>query len=133
VLFVATVSEFDGDLVQLEPKFEGPLAKVSSGSQSYWVYRGSLASSLALSGTPRDDTGCCCLTLICFSFAWAYLAMWKVHRDAASWVGSLSLCDTTFGSASRRPDVLLIWRWTLQLAYAIVAVLLSVLAFTFTA
>lgn len=111
------------------------MAKVSSG---FAVLLGFIAVLLpvvwlspAHHATIPDAVG---LTLICFSFAWAYLAMWKVHRGCRKlgWDRS-HYAILLSGPRPDDPDVLLIWRWTLQLAYAIVAVLLSVLAFTFTA
>lgn len=73
------------------------------------------------------------LTLVCFSFGWAYLAMWKVHRGCRrlGWDRS-HYTILMFGSRPNDPDVLPIWLWTLQLCYAALAVVLSVLALVFT-
>jgi hypothetical protein len=74
------------------------------------------------------------LTLICFSFAWTYLAMWRVVR------GCRKLCwkrsnyrQFLSGPRPGDPDELVIWQWTFQLCYAVLAVVLSVFAIVLTA
>jgi hypothetical protein len=69
------------------------------------------------------------LTLVCFSFAWVYLAMWRVLRrcQKLGWTRS-NYTQFLFGPRPGDPDELVIWRWTLQLCYAGLAVALCVLA-----
>lgn len=74
------------------------------------------------------------LSLICFSFGWAYLSMWRVVRgcrrlgyDRSNFTKLLS------GPRPDDPDELLIWDWTLQLCYAVFAVLLCVAALALAA
>jgi hypothetical protein len=75
-----------------------------------------------------------CLALICFSFGWAYLAMWRVYRGCSK-LGWSRANYTQFLSDPRSddPDELLIWRWTLQLCFAVLAIVLCVLACAFAA
>jgi hypothetical protein len=74
------------------------------------------------------------LTLVCFSFAWGYLAMWRVVRGCRK-LGWKRSNYTRFLSGPRPgdPDELVIWRWTFQLCYALLAAVLCVLAIVFTA
>ena len=73
------------------------------------------------------------LSFICFSFGWVYLASWKtvwgcrkIGYDRSNFTKLLS------GPRPDDPDELLIWNWTLQLCYAVFAVLLCVLALVYT-
>jgi hypothetical protein len=73
-------------------------------------------------------------TLVCFSFAWAYLAMWRVARGCRK-LGWNRSNYTQFLLAGLRPgdgDELVVWRWTFHLCYALLAVVLCVLAIVFT-
>jgi len=74
------------------------------------------------------------LTLICFSFGWAFLAMLKVHRGCRrlGWDRS-HYAQLLSGPRPNDPDLIVIWRWTLHLCFAILAVVFCVLAFAFTA
>jgi len=73
------------------------------------------------------------LTLVCFSFGWTYLAIWRVSRGCRK-LGWSRSNYTQFLSDPRSadPDELAIWRWTLQLCYAILALVLCLLAIVFT-
>ena len=109
------------------------LAKLSSGFAVLLGFATVLSSVVWLSRVHHATIpDAVCQTLICFSFGWAYLAIWKVHRgcrklgwDRSHYTLMLS------GPRPDDPDVLLIWQWTLQLCYAVLAVVLCVLALTF--
>ena len=111
------------------------MAKASSGLTILLGFAGVLLSVVwfvrAHHATIPDNV---VLTLICFSFGWTYLAMWKVGRGCRK-LGWNRSNYTQFISGPRPadPDELVIWRWTFQLCYAILAVVLCVLAIAFTA
>jgi hypothetical protein len=74
------------------------------------------------------------LGLICFSFGWAFLSMWKIVRgcrklgyDRSNYTKLLSEPHPD------DPDEFVIWLWTLQLCYAVFAALLCVAVFIFAA
>jgi protein-S-isoprenylcysteine O-methyltransferase Ste14 len=72
------------------------------------------------------------LAMICFSFGWVYLALWKLDRGRRrlGWNRS-NMTKLLTGSRPDDPDELFIWQWTLQLCFAIVSVVLCVVALTF--
>jgi hypothetical protein len=73
------------------------------------------------------------MTLFCLPLGWAYLSMWSVFRRCRK-LGWTRSNYTQFLSDPRSNDAdeLFIWRWTWQLCYAVLAVVLSVLALAFT-
>ncbi len=74
------------------------------------------------------------ITLVCISFGWASLAMWQVHRGCRKlgWDRS-HYTQLLAGLRPDDPNALFIWFWTLQLCYAILAVVLCMLAIGFAA
>jgi hypothetical protein len=82
------------------------------------------------------------LTLICFSFAWTFLPLWQFQRGVRrlGWKG-LSRWNYTQLFYTRLhsnqppddPDLLFLWRWTLQLCWTILPVVLCVSAIAFAA
>ena len=76
-------------------------------------------------------------TLICFSFGWTYLAIWQVIRGGRKlgWNRSNRSNSTQLLSSPPPddPDLLFLWRWSLQLCYSTLAVVLCMLAIAFAA
>jgi hypothetical protein len=72
------------------------------------------------------------LAVICFSFGWVYLALWKLDRGRRrlGWNRS-NMTKLLTGLRPDDPDELFIWQWTLQLCFAIVSVVLCVVALAF--
>ena len=77
------------------------------------------------------------LTLICFSFGWAALSMLLVVRGGRKlgWNRSnrSNYIQLLSGPPPDDPDLLFLWRWTLQLLYAILAAVLCLVAIIFAA
>jgi hypothetical protein len=72
------------------------------------------------------------LAMICFSFGWTYLAIWKLVRGGRKlgWNRS-NLTKLLTGPRPDDPDELFIWQWTLQLCYASLSVVICVAALSF--
>jgi hypothetical protein len=72
------------------------------------------------------------LAIICFSFGWTYLAIWKLLRGGRKlgWNRS-NLTKLLTGPRPDDPDELFIWQWTLQLCCAILSVVVCVAALSF--
>ena len=77
------------------------------------------------------------LTLICFSFGWTGLSIWQLQRGGRKlgWNRSNrpNYTQLLSGPPPDDPDLLFLWRWTLQLCYASLAVVLCILAVAFAA
>jgi hypothetical protein len=77
------------------------------------------------------------LTLICFSFGWAALSMLLVERGGRKlgWNRSnrSNYTQLLSGPPPDDPDMLFLWRWSLQLLYAILGAVLCLLAMVFAA
>lgn len=77
------------------------------------------------------------LTLTCFSFGWTFLSIWQLQRGGRKlgWNRSNRSNYTRLlsGPPPDDPDLLFLWRWTLQFCYAILAVILSMLAIALAA
>jgi hypothetical protein len=77
------------------------------------------------------------LTLICLSFAWTFLSIWQLQRGGRKlgWNRSnrTNYAQLLSGPPPDDPDLLFLWRWTLQLCYAVLAGVLCILAITFAA
>lgn len=72
------------------------------------------------------------LSLICFSFGWTFLSICQVLRGGRKLGGNRSnYTQLLSGSPPDDPDMLFVWRWTLQCCYAILAVVLCVIAIAF--
>jgi|SRR5580704_12971996 hypothetical protein len=72
------------------------------------------------------------LATICFSFAWTYLAIWKLVRGGRrlGWNRS-NLTKLLTGPRPDDPDELFIWQWTLQLCCASLSVVVCAAALSF--
>ena len=76
--------------------------------------------------------GALVLTLTCFSFAWTFLSVWQVHRGGRKLGWDRSHYAQFLASpAIDDPDLFFLCRWTLQLCYAALAVVLCMLAIAF--
>lgn len=77
------------------------------------------------------------LTLTCFSFGWAFLSIWQLQRGSRKlgWNRSnrSNYTQLVSGPPPDDPDLLFLWRWTLQFCYAILAFTLCMLAIAFAA
>jgi hypothetical protein len=77
------------------------------------------------------------LTLTCFSFGWTFLCIWQLQRGGRKlgWKRSnrTNYTQLLSGPPPDDPDLLFLWRWTLQLLYATLAVVLCMLAIVFAA
>jgi hypothetical protein len=73
------------------------------------------------------------LTLTCFSFGWAYLSIWQVHRRCRKFgLNRSNYTQLLSGPPPEDPDELFIWQWTLQLCYAVLALVLFLVGLVFT-
>jgi len=74
------------------------------------------------------------LTMICFSFGWLYLALWKLGRGGRrlGWNRS-NMTKLLTGPRPDDPDELFIWQWTLQVCFAILSVVVCVVVLTLMA
>jgi hypothetical protein len=91
-----------------------------------------LQSAMLRFGSHESITEPVALALITLSFAWAALSLWKVQRARRKlgWKPS----DFTRFFWGRRPedsDELVVWRWTLQFCYAILAFVFFVMVLVF--
>jgi hypothetical protein len=74
------------------------------------------------------------LAMICFSFGWTYLSIWKLVRGGLrlGWNRS-NLTKLLTGPRPDDPDELFMWRWTLQLCCASLSVVVCVVILAFSA
>ena len=74
------------------------------------------------------------LAMICFSFGWVYLALWKLDRGRRrlGWNRS-NMTKLLTGPRPDDPDELFIWQWTLQVCFAILSAVICVVVLSFSA